>query len=120
MRDTGDQTLFSNEGAHNLISNGPQIGKDLSSPSPKRREPLRPLTGSLPQGQSDKPDAIPPASTSPMSIGPFPPPPPLPPKPIIDNREEATLYNGLVSGQQNHGDWMDTSHQIGGGYLHPL
>jgi len=39
----GDRTLFLNEGAHNLISDGPQVGKDPSSPSPKRREPLRPL-----------------------------------------------------------------------------
>ena len=116
------RTVVLNEGAHNLrISDGPQPGEDPSSPSPKRREPLRPLTASLPQGQSDKPDAVPPTPASPTPVGPsLPPPPPLPPKPTIGSREEAAPCNGLVGGQQNRGDWADRSCQIGGGYLHPF
>ncbi|KIM59853.1 hypothetical protein SCLCIDRAFT_26959 [Scleroderma citrinum Foug A] len=84
-----DQTVFLNEIANNSRI---AIGPDPLSPSPKHREPLRPLIGSLPQGQdssgSDKPDVVPaPASASPtpaVAVGPSPPPPPpLPPKPAI-------------------------------------
>ena len=118
----GDRTVLLNEGAHNLrISDGPQLGEDPSSPSPKCRDPLRPLTASLLQGQSDKPDAVPPTPASPTPAGPsLPPPPPLPPQPTIGSREEAAPYTGLVGGQQNRGDWADRSCQIGGGVSSPL
>jgi len=118
----GDRTILHNDAHDSAVLGGP--GEDPPSPSPKRREPLRPLTESLPHGQdssgSDKSDAVQVPSLSPTSgVGPSPPPPPLPPKPTIDSQEEAVLYNGLVGGQQ-HGDWMDASRQIGGGYLHPF
>jgi len=120
----GDRTAL-NEVAHSSrVLDPPQSGEDPSSPSPKRREPLKPLTGSLPQGQeSDKPDVVPaPASASPTPAVGLSPPllPSLPPKPTTGSREEAILYNGLVGGRQDHGDWMDMSRQIGGGYLHPF
>ena len=117
-----DRTVLLNEDAHNLrISDGPQSGEDSSSPSPKCRDPLRPLTASLLQGQSYKPNAIPPTPASPTPTGPsLPPLPPLPPKPTTGSREEATPYNRLVGGQQNCSDWADRSCQIEGGYLHPF
>jgi len=116
-----DRTV--NKVAHNLrVPNGPQSVEEPSSPSPKCCKPLRPLTGSLPQGQPDKPDAVPLASASPVLAVDSSPPPllPLPSKPIIGNREEAVLYNELVGTRQDHNDWMDTSCQVGRGYLHPF
>ena len=124
-----DQTARLNEVANNLrVTNGPQSMEDPSSLSPKHREPLRPLTASQPQEQdssgSDKPDVMSaPASASPMPAvadGLSPPLPLLLPKSTIGSREEAILHNRLVSVRLDHGDWMDTSHQIGGGYLHPF
>ena len=118
-----DRTALLSEIAHNSrVPDGPQSGEDPSSPSPKCCKPLRPLTSSLPQGQSDKLNAVLPASASPTpAAGPSPPSlPPLPPKPTIGNREEAIPYNGFIGGQQDHSDWMDMSHQICRGYLHPF
>ena len=126
----GDQTVLLNEAVNILrVPDGPQSREDPSSSSLKCHKPLRPLTGSLPQGQDssglDGPDVMPaPASTSPtpaVAVGLSPPPPlPHPPKPAIGGREEAILYNRLVGGRQDHGDWMDMSCQIGGGYRHPF
>lgn len=95
----------------------PLTTADPSSLSPKRREPCRPLTESMQQEKdvpmSEKPSIAP---TPPLAVG---PPPLLPSRPTIGG-QEATLNNGFVGGQHGQGEWMDSSRQVGGGYVfHP-
>ena len=90
---------------------------DLSSPSPKCCEPCRPLTKSIQQEKdvhmSEKPSITP---APPLVVG---PPSLLLPMPITDS-QETMLNSRFVREPYDPGEWLDSSCQVGGGYIfHP-